>query len=429
MHGSPRTRCAARSSGVALLCVVAACGGSSSPPDSASPDAPTTVTVTLDHHPVDATSLAFVTAYQDGDGPWQLAPAPEGDTYTLPVSSATYAFAWTCARGAEASVNLGYFSVAERAAHREDVVCNAPTLEDITLAGTVSNPPAPGTFTYSAAYGAQSAAVVTNNNLETFSLAAPSGPHDLFVHGLPTGMRDPSTRRVAVARAVIAPTSSAMIDWGTSELVQSASVTFPPVTPPMDFAATTTDLFSAGGTRVRLATGSTPMQMPPFRTVGLAAAQRAAGDLYVQQAQYDASAETSRFVVEQWTSTIGDLTITAMPQLTGVSGPPAAVTWDPYPGATGYRWSTQARTGVGDGIVLTWTAHLGPGYAGVTPRFSLPDLTALPGWSSVLDLPGSPRSGEVAAFTSTTGAADFPFRSPATDGTRRTTVVSLWTAP
>src|SRR3954468_5066499 len=43
--------------------------------------------VTLTNRPTNAAMFTFLVAYQDGSGPWQLAPAPSGDTYTFNVNA------------------------------------------------------------------------------------------------------------------------------------------------------------------------------------------------------------------------------------------------------------------------------------------------------------------------------------------------------
>ena len=79
----------------AFSLAAAACGGGhSTGPDSHggdSPGSPTTVSVTLANHPGDAAMFSFLAAYQDGSGPWTLAPAPTGDTYSFAIDSPTWA--------------------------------------------------------------------------------------------------------------------------------------------------------------------------------------------------------------------------------------------------------------------------------------------------------------------------------------------------
>src|SRR5258706_13848097 len=54
---------------------------------------PTTVTLTLAHHPTNAALFSFLVAYRDGAGAGPLAPAPRGDVYRLPVYSPAYSVA------------------------------------------------------------------------------------------------------------------------------------------------------------------------------------------------------------------------------------------------------------------------------------------------------------------------------------------------
>src|SRR6266496_3413401 len=85
-----------------LLAVAVGCGDDSSTnPDGSmggdgSGSQGQTVTLTLTNRPNDAAMFTFIVAYQDGSGPWTVAPAPSGDTYSLPVASSSYSVAWTC---------------------------------------------------------------------------------------------------------------------------------------------------------------------------------------------------------------------------------------------------------------------------------------------------------------------------------------------
>src|SRR5437016_733700 len=91
-----------------LFVVVTACGGGNSgttdsgtggdapPGDSGS----SSVRLTLTNHPTNAAMFEFIVAYQDGTGAWTAAPAPSGDTYTLPITSSKYGYAWTCRQAA-----------------------------------------------------------------------------------------------------------------------------------------------------------------------------------------------------------------------------------------------------------------------------------------------------------------------------------------
>src|SRR3954468_10235373 len=74
-------------------------GGTGDDDDGGHGQNPHTVTLVMHHQPANPAQFAYLVAYQDGSGPWTLAPAPAGETYTLPIFSPVYAVAWTCIAG------------------------------------------------------------------------------------------------------------------------------------------------------------------------------------------------------------------------------------------------------------------------------------------------------------------------------------------
>src|SRR5690349_23860759 len=101
---------------IASMVTAAGCGGSGSGMQADAAGGNGTVTVTLTDRPDNAAMYSFVTAYRDGAGPWQLAPAPNGDSYTFAVTSPTWSFVWTCVptNNEYRLVNLGVFATAEQ---------------------------------------------------------------------------------------------------------------------------------------------------------------------------------------------------------------------------------------------------------------------------------------------------------------------------
>src|SRR5262245_38099352 len=95
-------------------------GGDGSDTGDGSSGSGTAITLTLTNRPNNAATYSFVVAYQDGSGPWTVAPAPTGDTYTFTVNAPSYGVAWTCAGigGGTANqlrtVTEAHFAVAER---------------------------------------------------------------------------------------------------------------------------------------------------------------------------------------------------------------------------------------------------------------------------------------------------------------------------
>src|SRR5579862_1902366 len=120
----PGYRGAMRLASIMLASAIAACGGHNSGNNvdgngdtngDGTGGQPTNVTVTLTDQPTNAATFSFIVAYQDGSSAWAIAPAPSGDTYTLPIHSAAYGVVWTCiAAGGGREVNETHFAVSER---------------------------------------------------------------------------------------------------------------------------------------------------------------------------------------------------------------------------------------------------------------------------------------------------------------------------
>ncbi|MGE5187045.1 MAG: hypothetical protein ACM31C_33570 [Acidobacteriota bacterium] len=428
-----------------LVSVLAACGGSHS---ATNPDAnsggdgnggtdspgggnPATITVTLVDHPTNAAMYSFVAAYQDGAAPWTAAPAPSGDTYSFTINSPVWAFAWTCIVPGTtiARVELAYFTVAEKTSLTETIpVGCTDRAMNVGVMGAVTNMPGGGGF--GAWYATRGPVAVTRgtaNGDGTFALEAPAGAHDLVVTEGTLTAGTLLVTDVGLARGVTAPTTTATVDWNNANQVVQGNVTFPQTTAG---ASTSTTLYSAGHTQVTLVAQSTG----PFVTEGLDPADALTGDVYAVAMTVRGNGATAS--VESWTTTTADQTFAPPTPLGGAtSSVPAAMpypqiltTWNAYTGATGYVWD--ARQGGGNvGTTNTaWTAILGPGYLGGTPRFEMPDLSGLAGWKQAFQLAsGQQVIGTTAAQVSSAGAGDFPPVNPAVAGTTRTTVSSGWT--
>src|SRR5260221_3228206 len=152
-----------RRASIAIMLALAACGGHGTTGgddangggddgngggDDGSSQQPTNVTLTLHDRPNNAALFSFVVAYADGAGAWQLAPAPSGDTYTLPIYSPAYSVAFTCIGGGNASttvqsrtVTTASWSIAERASLVFDVPprCTDRNTGGVGLHGTIAN--------------------------------------------------------------------------------------------------------------------------------------------------------------------------------------------------------------------------------------------------------------------------------------------------
>jgi len=384
---------------------------------------PTTVTVTLTNHPNTAATYTFIAAYQDGASAWQPAPTPSGDTYTFTINSPVWGFAWTCVVPGNtpiARVELAFFTTAEKSSLTETVpnACTDRGTMNVGVSGTVSNLTNGGTG-FNASYATRTNRVTGSTG--AFALEGPPGAHDLFVtHAAITGTSGAVDN--VVRGTATGPQTGVAVDWSTAVAATTVNATLP------QGATPTSTLYSAGGTQVTLSLGGTTL-------VGLDSTQAMTGDVYdfTSTTRAQGSSETS----EIWTSTVADQTFTAPAPLGGATSsvpattpyPIIMTTWNGYTNANGYVWD--ARQGIAGGTggsPMQWTAIIGPGYVGSMPRFQMPDLSMVSGWSAMLQLQtGQPVNGTVVAETSSAGATDFPNVNPAANGTTRTIVSSGWT--
>jgi hypothetical protein len=407
--------------------------GNGSNPDGTT-GGPTTVTVTLTDRPTNAAMFGFLTAYQDGGGAWTAAPPPSGDTYSFPINSAAWGFAWTCnpPGGGVARVELAYFSITEKKSLTEVVPfgCTDRFGMGVQLRGTVTNlaTGAAGGI-YLAQFGNRTALVNVTNTTGSFMMNVQPGTHDLLiVHAQPAGGGNPGDSTIdaaAIARGVTVSgaTTAPPVDFSTAS---NKSVPVTVVVSGNARIAVTTRLFSAGGTIADFAR----LSSEPFESDSLGTAATVAGDVYNQQISVSENGSTS--TVQSWTQTIAAQTYAAPAALGGALAtvptatpyPEIATTWNTYSNAVGYAWDAQQGTTPG----IDWTAVIGPSYLGNMPRFQMPDLSSLSGWSSTFAFQaGVAVNGSVTVETSSGGVGDFPPPSPAAAGTQRAFVDSRWT--
>lgn len=391
--------------------------GSNAPPNGG------TITVTLVDRPITAATFSFVAAVQDGSGPWQAAPAPNGDVYTFQVQSSTWGFAYTCVFNTgtlggsinEQSVREYHFTVAERSS----LVVEVPdTCTDrhpfVAVSGTVTNQA--GTGGAFVQYGATQVSVGT----VAYILGAPANvTHDLILWQTVNPGGSSYVTSTAIIQRAVTFTANTTVDFDASQAVAVSSF---PVTAS---GAVTVD------TILNTSNGSTPRLVHSTSTLETQAlAQSAAGDVYDQQIEVDDGAATA--ITTNATATPAAQTFVAPAPLgtattslaTATPYPILTTTWSSYPAAIGYQWSTTQTLGAGCvagafSCVTTWTANLSPGAVGASPSYTMPDLSQLAGWSTNLELAATAAAtGYVEAITSSAGAADFPIGPPAA-GTQR----------
>ena len=389
-------------------------GGSNTGDGGGSGQTPTHITVTMNHRPTNTTMFSFLVAYQDGAGPWMLAPAPAGDVYTLPIYSPVYAVAWTCVSnpGQLRQVSELQFAVSERTTLAVDVPARCTdALPTVALHGTITNS---ATFTnYVVKFGDRSALVTQQN---TFVLQTPLGTHDLVVLGAGAiGVGGDTVASAAFVKrdiTVSGPMDIAL-DGNDAETVQSFSV---------DnllggAKASTTTLLYANGTVAPMVIDSTPL----YETESLAEDQMVSTDIYDQQMSVTSIGTIAMTTLA--TATPTDIAWTDIPAMGSVTGtavttpyPRITSTWPKYADAVGYTWGATQVTNMGTTV---WTAQLSPAVVGDTGNFTMPDLSALTGWNPALQMVAGTRvGGGVQAMTST-GTNDFPARVPPAVGTQR----------
>jgi hypothetical protein len=386
------------------------------------------VSVTLTHRPAAPANYSFLVAYQDGAAPWALAPAPTGDTSTFPITSGSWGVAWTCVgSGGIRTVREARFTTAERTLLTVDIpaACSDRYPAPVPLSGTIVNALAGGC--YLVHFGDRVAQATQTTGPLTYSLETPPGTQDLIVlHANPcTPTSLIATDAYFQSQLTVAGASTANVDFSTAKPTQVYTVSISGQGTP----ATETVVYTSDGTVARLdyidgTAGST------FKSMALPSEFTVVGFTYEQISYvYDAG---SGIWNDNWSDTGGNQTYSGQPGLSGTAAqvasqapyPRIQTTWTAYPNAVGYAWTlSQALSSVPcDGGVceVTWRADLSPGATGSSPRYEMPDLSALPGWPATLQLTrGAPAQLAVTAQTSTAGGSDFPAVVPAAAGTTR----------
>ena len=389
---------------------------------------PTNVTLTMHHKPNNAAQFSYLVAYQDGSGPWALAPAPSGEAYTLPIYAPVYAIAWTCiSAGAQTNSTLRQvselqFAISERTALTVEV---PPRCSDAfttaNLHGTITNTGIATTYTVK--WGDRTAAA---NQQGQYAMQVVPGTHDLVVFAgssFSTGGDVVVTDAIVQRNVTVTAATQVDVDGSDEESVQSFAVNN--LYGGTKQTASTT--LYANGTMAALVTDSSF----PFENESLADDQMAAADVYDQQmtiTSLGAIASSSSATATPSDETWAD--VPALGTVTGTStmapNPRVTSTWTHYPNAVGYAWGgTQIPTGGGCGAnggtcSIVWTALLSAGVIGDQGTYTMPDLSALAGWNPALQMvAGTHIGGGVQAMTST-ATGDFPALVPPTVGTKRT---------
>jgi hypothetical protein len=419
---------------------VAACGGSSKTKNadaakgsdsgsggSDAPLSPTTVTVTINAIPSPNNSN-YIAMFEDGNGPWQAAPTPDAGVYTMTIDSATWSFAFACAvttPTTSGEVEIYNFSVHERTSFTSapPAFCRTPGAAGNTVTGTISGIPLTGTDSTGilrVTFGASTVDVTLPTTpvaatTANFTLAnVPADKRDLFVVHLPTAATTgaPQDSDMVYRKSTDETNGSAMaVDWSTAVATQSAAGAG---------SAATTVLFGAG-TDPALALNSTT-------GVFLGSSSMTANDVYEEVATFNNGADFS----EAWignTPTGPDLSLPT--SLGGIQSnetatapyPILTTEWATYTNAAGYQLNATQTDGTGATAgTLSWFVVMSPGYLGSSPKFVMPDFSAITGWTTATQFTGGGAivNVNVEPLTSSAGVMDIPFGNPAAAGTTRT---------
>jgi hypothetical protein len=368
------------------------------------------IAVTLTHRPTTST-VPFIAAYRDGTGPWQEAPPPNGDTYSFTVSSPVWGFAWACSPGNQRWVTTYEYAVSDRTSVNDVLPGGCRDAQPVVhLSGTISNSAAGDSYEVSWGGGIFSATG------SMFAIDVVPGTHDLIVaQHAASGTADVPSSMLVQRGLVIAGDTVQTVDFSAAAPAQTAAITGVPSGSFLVFTAVDT----AGGTDATLAVYSAPPTSGDYLAVGLPAAQAQAGDVY-EQSVGDGNIGTSMYVSAP-TAEVFD----APPPMTGAvttlsTSTPYRIltsTWPAYPETIGYTWIAGANI---SGTVYQWIANISPGAAGAAPSYTMPDLSALPGWDASAEIPSGDVEIVVSAYRSTVGTNDLPFQRWAPVGTKRT---------
>jgi hypothetical protein len=390
---------------------------------------PTNITLAMHHQPTNAAQFSYLVAYQDGSGPWALAPAPSGETYTLPIYAPVYAVAWTCISAGVVpnstvrQVSELRFAVAERTSLTVEVPPRcSDAIQTVNLHGTIANP---GILTtYVVKWGDRTALVTQQNQ---YAMQVPPGTHDLVVlagGSLTTGGDFVASSAIVQRDVTVGGATQIDLDGSDAESVQSFGVN----NLYGGTKQTTSTTLYANGTIAPLVSDSSF----PFETESLADDQMVAGDVYDQLMTVTSTGSIASS--SSATATPSDVTWADVPALGTVTGtstmapnPRLTSTWTHYPNAIGYTWgASQIPSNNGPGgcnggaCSIVWIAQLSAGVIGDQGTYTMPDLSGLAGWNPALQMVAGTRiGGGVQAMTSTANA-DFPALVPPAVGTERT---------
>lgn len=368
------------------------------PPDAAQPDVVTATVITISLHRsfpyVDGdTENAELVAFQDGDSPWQ-ALIGAGGVYTATVSGQRYGVAVGCHYDPDLYTSLDLFhSTITEEPHPRRGACTSTPIERVEVSGTITGIE-PG----------RSASIRLRQALTSlrqdgpYSLSVPKGRTDLFgVLRAGTFSNTEPTKIVRVPAIDLQADQSISVDFRNQG---AAPVRFPLTTSTLSADELAYVSFSVRaptnpGSFSSYALYSSLPVPTTHEYAALPAALRQTGDLYVTSVRATGSAgsrSSARYVATPGPVT-ADLPL-------GLDAPTPALLQQPYlrpvfafsttePRLAGQRYFADAYSiNETTGVYRDWFVELSPGWIGGQSaiQYTMPDLTAIPGWTPTFAL-------------------------------------------
>ncbi|MEJ5251035.1 MAG: hypothetical protein HPY54_02775 [Chthonomonadetes bacterium] len=367
-------------------------------------------TVTLRFFRNGQPAQADFVAFQDGDSAWQAAQG-SGGVYQMNVSDPGgrygVAIAYTEAghgSGSSSHVQIFHATVEEVAEIRWDAG-DPPATSYVTVSGTVTVPS--GNFAMIAMRQAQTSVFGGAN----YSLSVAPGVHDLAAALFPSFDR---IERLLLRRGVqVAGDTTIDISFDSAEAFSPASFTAGVEGGAGTFGGVVLSFTTAGGTTLPIAQLH-ETDLGSLQLGGVPASKQQEGDIHsLTVFSYGERRTAIRYFKQP-----NNLTITLPPPFGDVSVTSAGeapylrltASWQPYQGAQGYFMSFISESVRSRQVTATaWFVSLSSGWMGGGSSYTLPDLSAVPGWNNSWGLLLVPRgwvSWEVGALTSNMALSD-----------------------
>lgn len=322
-------------------------------------------------------------AVQDGNGPWLVVKAASDGTYSFIPTAATYGIAVVCQAGASAMVTIVQTTVAETRSQR--IGCDVASDATGTISGTVAGAdPAMAVHVANQSVGRPPGPYMVT--------AAPAGQWDVFAfRGARQAFPFVPDRIIRKDAVTVSPNSTTMLDFDFATegfAPESHAVTIEGVLPTEDARVRTTLRNMPGGTSLTFASSV------EGRFHALPTSHLRGDDIHFIDvtAPVGGTTDSAYRGVRRWAVATSDFTASLPP----MPAPPLVSSDDtePYlrmrgtlpPGVDADRYDflySQTRSS----SYTAWITTLSRGYVDAsTNEYTLPDLTALAGFSAAWGL-------------------------------------------